>query len=143
MAIREGVGVRPVLRRVTGRATRDSVLKPLDCGSTHDSMRPPCAARDRRLRMTQCTEGWRLAEEPERSDGPTRAGSQATTQERKMSDLPQQPAGPDRGAVFTAVRPDRCDYRRAAVDALHFSKLMDRWFENCAARPAPAAHSAA
>jgi hypothetical protein len=28
------------------------------------------------------------------------------------------------------ARPDRYDYRRAALDALHFSKLMDRWFQN-------------
>ena len=28
------------------------------------------------------------------------------------------------------VRPDRYDYRRAALDALHFAKLMDRWFQN-------------
>lgn len=28
------------------------------------------------------------------------------------------------------VRPDRYGYRRAALDALHFPKLMDRWFRN-------------
>ncbi|GAA4117824.1 hypothetical protein GCM10022415_16080 [Knoellia locipacati] len=28
------------------------------------------------------------------------------------------------------VDPERYDYRRAAMDALHFSKLLDRWFQN-------------
>ncbi len=77
-----------------------------------------------------------------------------------MPDLPQQPREDRTvGTVFTApdgtrfqpsmfvtltldsygklrpgrgvpVRPDRYDYRRAALDALHFAKLMDRWFQN-------------
>ncbi len=77
-----------------------------------------------------------------------------------MQDLPQQPRQDRTvGTVFTApdgtayrpsmfvtvtldtygkirrgrgvpVRPDRYDYHRAALDALHFSKLMDRWFQN-------------
>lgn len=188
-AVREGVCVRPVLRRVTDRTTGDSVVTALDCGSTLDSKCPPCAARARRLRMTQCTEGWHLAKEPERSDGPhpsrepdeasaaevddspagengdedagsARRRSRSTRRLAGMPDLPQRP-WEDRtvGTVFTApggntyrpsmfvtlildsygkvrrgrgvpVRPDRYDYRRAALDALHFSKLMDRWFQN-------------
>lgn len=34
-----------------------------------------------------------------------------------------------RGQGFP-VDPDRYDYRRAAVDAMHFSKLVDRWVQN-------------
>jgi hypothetical protein len=77
-----------------------------------------------------------------------------------MPELPQRPVeGRTVGATFTApsgvtyrpsmfvtltlpsygkvrpgrgvpVHPDRYDYRRAALDALHFPKLMDRWFQN-------------
>lgn len=187
VAVREGVCVRPVLRRVTDRTTGESVVTALDCGSTLDSKCPPCAARARRLRMTQCTEGWHLSEEPERSersthegelgedsaaefdDSPTTEDEETGTGQRRtrstrrlegMPDLPQRPRE-DRtvGTVFTApdgtayrpsmfvtltldsygkvrpgrgvpARPDRYDYRRAALDALHFAKLMDRWFQN-------------
>ncbi|MQA17717.1 MAG: replication initiation protein, partial [Pseudonocardiaceae bacterium] len=30
----------------------------------------------------------------------------------------------------TPVDPDSYDYRRAALDALHFGKLVDRWWQN-------------
>ncbi len=89
-AVREGVCVRPVLRRVTDRTTGDSVVKALDCGSTLDSKCPPCAARARCLRMAQCTEGRHLTEEPERTDGPHPAGNLATTQQRKLTTSPRR-----------------------------------------------------
>jgi hypothetical protein len=134
--------------------------------------------------VTQCTEGWHLSEEPERSERPHQDGELAddsttevedspagqdedagTPQRRTrstrsldgMADLPQRP-GEDRtvGTVFTApvgtayrpsmfvtltlgsygkVRPGhglpaRYNYRRAALDALHFANLMDHWFQN-------------
>lgn len=185
-AVRQGVCVRPVLRRVTDRTTGDSAVTALDCGSTLDSKCPPCAARARRLRMTQCTEGWHLTEEPERSKRPhqdselrhdaaavddspttedeeTGTGQRRTRSTRRLEGMPELPQRPqeDRtvGAVFTApdgkayrpsmfvtltldsygkirpgrgvpVRPEHYDYRRAALDALHFPKLMDRWFQN-------------
>ncbi len=75
MAVREGVGVRPVPRRVTDRTTGDWVVKALDCGSTLDSKCPPCAARARRLRMTQCTQGWHLTEEQTAANDPTRTAN--------------------------------------------------------------------
>ena len=190
IASREGVCVRPVLRRVTDRITGESVVRALDCGSTLESRCPACAAKARRLRISQCIEGWHLAEEPEPSfaaaaaeettpesdeadDGTGGleddqldqggAGSRRVRSTRRlegMPDLPQQEIA-DRtvGTVFTApdgkayrpsmfvtltldsygrirpcqgvpARPERYDYRRAALDALHFPKLMDRWFQN-------------
>jgi hypothetical protein len=88
-AVREGVCVRPVLRRVTDRATGDSTIKALDCGSTLDSKCPPCAARARRLRMTECTEGWHLAQEPERSDEP-HPGAEPGDDSAEVDDSPRQ-----------------------------------------------------
>ncbi|HEV7173558.1 replication initiator [Pedococcus sp.] len=185
IAAREGVCVRPVVRRVTDRVTGESVVRALACGTTLESKCPACAAKARRLRMTQCTEGWHLAQEPEPADAgntPEDDGDPAsivdddtgdkedgTTEQRRvrstrrlegMPELPQQPVE-DRtvGAVFgpgdgkeyrpsmfvtltlgsygrvypgrgVPVHPDRYDYRAAALDALHFPKLMDRWFQN-------------
>ncbi|KRF25028.1 replication initiator [Phycicoccus sp. Soil803] len=178
----EGVCVRPVVRRVTDRVTGESVVRALDCGTTLESKCHACAAKARRLRITQCTEGWHLTREPEvgkmtepptedRDDVPSDVADadDDATQARRvrstrrldgMPQLPQQPVQ-DRtvGAVFAAgegkeyrpsmfvtltlgsygrvypgrgvpVRPERYDYRRAALDALHFPRLMDRWFQN-------------
>ncbi len=152
----------------------------MDCGSTLESRCPPCARKAVRLRMTQCTEGWHLTEEPmnaAESDSPVGdppaaedapdeqvKGSQRRVRStRRLSGMPELPQVPveDRtiGQVFTArdgtayrpsmfvtltlpsygkvrrgrgvpVRPDRYDYRRAALDALLFPRLMDRWFQN-------------
>ena len=199
IASREGVCTRPVLRRVSDRVTGESVVRALDCGSTLESRCPACAAKARRLRILQCTEGWHLAEEPQPllaaaddeeataeadnaddgadgleddqhdQDAEGGAGSRRVRSTRRlegMPDLPQQEIA-DRtvGTVFTApdgktyrpsmfvtltldsygrirpgqgvpARPERYDYRRAALDALHFPKLMDRWFQNLRRAPA-------
>ena len=71
LAANEGVCVRPLLRKVTDRATGDVRTVPIRCGSTRESVCPPCATKARRVRMQQCREGWHLTEDP-----PTaRAGS--------------------------------------------------------------------
>ena len=64
VAIAHGECVLPVLRRVTDRESGQSTVVAMDCGSTLESRRPPCARKAVRLRMAQCTEGWHLAEEP-------------------------------------------------------------------------------
>src|SRR6185312_15498279 len=59
-----GVCVRPLaMRRIdltTGRV--DVVTVP--CGSRWEDRCRPCADKNRRLRMTQCREGWHLDHEP-------------------------------------------------------------------------------
>ncbi|MGO4341145.1 replication initiator [Pedococcus sp. 2YAF34] len=193
IASREGVCTRPVLRRVTDRVTGGSVVRALDCGSTLESRCPACAAKARRLRTSQCTEGWHLTEEPEPSfaaadaeeatpepdeaddvtdgleddqhdpDAKDGSGSRRVRSTRRLEGMPELPqqeiADRTVGTVFTApdgktyrpsmfvtltldsygrirpgqgvpARPERYDYRRAALDALHFPKLMDRWFQN-------------
>lgn len=64
LAANEGVCVRPLLRKVTDRATGDVRTVPIRCGSTRESVCPPCATKARRVRMQQCREGWHLTEDP-------------------------------------------------------------------------------
>jgi hypothetical protein len=55
---------RPIVRRVTDRATGVAVPVVIPCGSTQESVCEACAARARRLRMQQCSEGWHMADDP-------------------------------------------------------------------------------
>lgn len=179
VAITQGVCCRPVLRRVTDRATGEAMTVPIPCGSTREHICPACATRAARLRMTQCREGWHLADDPqdhpavdaspdeavtdpdpgdEPSAGPRRVRS--TRRRQDAPDLPRLPmdattvgktfTAPDgttyRPSMFATLTlpsygriipgtgvpadPARYDYRRAALDALHFPKLVDRWVQN-------------
>ena len=196
-----GVCVRPVLRRVTDRATGTRTTVPIPCGSTRDYRCPPCAAKARRLRAQQCREGWHLTDDPLHHDPDDRDGKdgeqlgdpdvqlepddQADSEEqdgtgggrrvrstRRRSDAVELPRVPveDRtvGRTFTTgdgktyrpsmfvtltlgsygkvipagrdgkpkpgagtpVDPEAYDYRRAAVEALFFPRLFDRWVQN-------------
>jgi hypothetical protein len=65
LAVNESVCVRPVLRRVTDRATGTTTTVAIPCGSTRESRCPTCAKKARWLRMTQCAGGWHRDDEPE------------------------------------------------------------------------------
>lgn len=190
--IAEEVGVcrRPLLRRVTDRATGETTIVPIPCNSTMESVCPSCADRARRLRMHQCGEGWHLAEDPPRqtpaarsgavqclpvdpetarweedggASGPKRRGRRVRSTRRLegFPDLPTaEPEDTTLGATFTdpktgqewrpsmfltltldsygriqpgtgvPVDPKSYDYRRAALDALYFPRLVDRFWQN-------------
>jgi hypothetical protein len=180
LALNESVCVRPVLRRVTDRATGTTTTVAIACGSTRESRCPPCATKARWLRMTQCAEGWHRDDEPEDLDDPDHEETdqddqsddgnddreeeqrrvRSTRRRQDVSDLPRVPVeNRTIGRTFTApsgvtyrpsmfvtltlpsygkiisgrgvpVHPGRYDYRRAALDALHFPKLVDRWVQN-------------
>jgi hypothetical protein len=170
-----------VLRRVTDRTTGETTVVAIRCGSTREAKCPPCATLARRLRMTQCAEGWHRDDEPDTppsltTDGddddfdPTEGSAEGPNDDarrvrstRRRVDAPDLPRLPVEartvGRNFTApsgvtyrpsmfvtltlpsygkvipgrgipVDPARYDYRRAALDALHFSKLVDRWVQN-------------
>jgi hypothetical protein len=60
-----GVCVRPLaLRRIDLTTGRIDVV-PVPCGSTRETVCPPCADKARRLRVAQCREGWHLEDEPD------------------------------------------------------------------------------
>lgn len=179
-ALHDGVCIRPLIRSVTDRATGTSTRVLIRCGSTRESVCPPCADRARKLRAHQCLAGWHVSTEPEAAtpddreptddadpspepatdgDHPSRV-VRSTRRRRDVEDLPRVPMDPRTvGATFEArdgrtYRPSMFvtltlgsygatvpgrgiprdpasyDYRRAALDALHFSKLMDRFFQN-------------
>src|ERR671912_1211602 len=66
MAVKNGVCVRPVMKRVYDRQTSAETRIPIACGSTREAVCPPCARKARVLRMQQCQEGWHRDTEPDR-----------------------------------------------------------------------------
>lgn len=182
LAIKEKVCVRPLMRRVDDRQHGTSEIVAIPCGSTRETVCPPCAQKAKALRMLQCREGWHRTDEPER---PTDLDDQVDADEdqadldelpddlgddsrrvrstRRRQDAPDLPRVPrdDRtvGRMFlgrdgkeyrpsmflTLTMPsygpvlagrgvpvdlDQYDYRRQALDALHFPKLVDRFWQN-------------
>ncbi|MGW5239242.1 replication initiator [Monashia sp. NPDC004114] len=181
-----GVCVRPLLRKVTDRATGDVTTVPIACGSTREKVCPSCADKARRLRMHQCREGWHLTEDPPRhadldsgpgddpddeeqlkngpDDDEPGEGARRVRSTRHLPGFPHLPTIPveDRtiGQAFTddktgrtyrpsmfltftlpsygkvipgtgvPVNPATYDYRRAALDALLFPRLVDRLWQN-------------
>ncbi|MEV4888819.1 replication initiator [Nonomuraea sp. NPDC055795] len=209
-----GVCIRPMALRQLDLQTGKAKIVDVPCGTTLESKCPPCAKRNRQLRMAQCREGWHLDEEPAitpdepteeqrwlvefRADmqakrdstekvggdvadldavldgldaeinaagmrgsvvGPTAPKRSRSTRRRQDApDLPKRKmANTTLGRTFTSsegrtyrpslfvtltlpsygkvrdgvpVDPDAYDYQRAARDALHFSKLVDRFVQN-------------
>src|SRR5690606_18075243 len=64
VAKQHGVCIRPIpLKRLDTHNGKTEIID-VPCGATLDSKCPPCAKRNRQLRMAQCREGWHLDEEP-------------------------------------------------------------------------------
>ena len=174
----QGVCIRPVVHEVYDTVTKETRLVPTPCGSTRDSKCPPCAAKNRRLRMQQCREGWHLDKEPETSppaddppddpdddeqpeddeDEPPSRRKRSTKRRQDVPDLPRLPVEertvgqafttpsgktyrpsmfvtltlPSYGRVTKDGTPRDGDYnyRRAALDAMHFPKAVDRLWQN-------------
>ncbi|MGW4793964.1 replication initiator [Nonomuraea sp. NPDC004297] len=209
-----GVCIRPVpLKRLDTHTGLWEIID-VPCGATLEAKCPPCAKRNRHLRMAQCREGWHLDEEPTITpDEPNdeqrwlvefRADVQAQRDQadqagqdtadldelisgldeeinaagmrgnvlgrtipkrnrstRRRQDAPELPKRkminstlgrtfesadgktyrpslfvtltlPSYGKVNNGVpiNPDTYDYARAARDALHFSKVVDRFVQN-------------
>jgi Replication initiator protein, pSAM2 len=176
-ALDAGVCVRPVMTKVIDTSSGATQLVPIRCNSTREAQCPPCAERNRKLRMHQCREGWHLTEEPQRhtagsgndedqpddnavpDDEDTERRVRSTRRREDAPDLPRLPVedrtighafvAPDgktwRPSMFLTltmpsygrvtsdgvpVDPARYDYRRAALDAIHFPKLVDRFWQN-------------
>lgn len=171
LAEAHGVCIRPVIHQVTDTVTGKAQLVPTACGATLVSKCPPCAQRNRLLRMQQCREGWHLTEEPERKPADPRGPEEPEAEDqtvrrvrstRRRQDAPNLPRLPVEartvGVEFTSSsgqtyrpsmfatftlpsygrvlsdgtprNPATYDYRRAALDALHFPKLVDRLWQN-------------
>ncbi|WP_084964588.1 replication initiator [Thermoactinospora rubra] len=209
-----GVCIRPIpLKRLDTHTGRWDLID-VPCGSTLESKCPPCAKRNRHLRMAQCREGWHLDHEPvitpeeatdeqrwliefradmqAQRDHAAAAGGDTTDLDavltaideeinaagmrgsvlgrtapkrvrstKRRQDAPDLPrrkvASTTLGRTFQApdgkvyrpslfvtltlpsygkvrdgvpVDPDAYDYARAARDALHFAKLVDRFVQN-------------
>jgi hypothetical protein len=113
-----GVCRRPLLRRVTDRATGDVTAVPIPCGSTRASVCPACADKARRLRMQQCREGWHLVDDPlppeatdaedenEDPEDTTGTGELRTRSTRRLDGFPDLPK----------VRPEHTSVGRTFTD---------------------------
>ncbi|GGK60989.1 hypothetical protein Ppa06_25110 [Planomonospora parontospora subsp. parontospora] len=218
IAKHNGVCIRPIVLRRLDVRTGHSEDVNVPCGATREAKCPPCAKRNRYLRMAQCREGWHLDAEPattpdeadeqqrwliefradaqakrdaaERDGTPEEVAdwdeaiaeideeiraagmrgslsgrnagkrSRSTRRRQDAPDLPKRAMNPTtlgrtftgaNGAVYrpsmfitltlpsygriragqgVPVDPASYDYRRAARDALHFSKLVDRFVQN-------------
>ncbi|MFI6712843.1 replication initiator [Nonomuraea sp. NPDC050478] len=214
VAKQHGVCIRPVPLKRLDTQTGQWEIVDVPCGSPMEAKCPPCAKRNRHLRMAQCREGWHLDEEPvitpdepndeqrwlvefradiqAQRDDADKAGAdtaeldaliegldeeinnagmrgnvlgrtapkrtRSTKRRQDAPDLPkrtmtnttlgrtfQAPDGktyrpslfvtltlPSYGKVRDGVPldPETYDYQRAARDALHFSKLIDRFVQN-------------
>ncbi|MFC5175594.1 replication initiator [Nocardioides taihuensis] len=171
LAEKHDVCTRPLMHEVTDSVGGSTHIVSTRCGATLESKCPPCARRNRILRMQQCREGWHLDEEPalepssaladaerEPSEPDDRRGRstkrrqdapnlpRATRSDRTVGTQFTSPSGetyrpsmfitftlPSYGRVRpdgTPVDPNTYDYRRAALDALHFPKLVDRVWQN-------------
>ncbi|MFI9430237.1 replication initiator [Streptosporangium brasiliense] len=216
IAKHNGVCIRPVVLRRLDIHTGTTEDVNVPCGTTLEAKCPPCAKRNRYLRMAQCREGWHLDAEPSTTpdepneeqrwlvefradmqaqrDAADKAGDDTTDLDavlagldeeinaagmrgtllgrttakrtrstRRRQDAPDLPRRVRRnttlGRTFTGsdgatyrpslfitltlpsygrvragqgvpVDPDAYDYPRAARDALHFSKLVDRFVQN-------------
>jgi hypothetical protein len=64
LAEQHGVCIRPLAMRRIDTTTGRIDIVPVPCGSTREDQCPPCADKARRLRMTQCRQGWHLETEP-------------------------------------------------------------------------------
>jgi hypothetical protein len=64
LAEQHGVCTRPLAMRRIDTTTGRTDIVPVPCGSTREDQCRPCAEKARRLRMTQCRQGWHLATEP-------------------------------------------------------------------------------
>ncbi|MEV0382777.1 replication initiator [Nonomuraea sp. NPDC050643] len=214
VAKQHGVCIRPVALKRLDTHTGQSEIIDVPCGATLDAVCPPCAKRNRQLRMAQCREGWHLDHEPiitpdqpndeqrwliefradmqAQRDQADQAGqsttdldavitgldeeinaagmrgnvlagaaskrNRSTRRRQDAPDLPQRKmAATTLGRTFTGsdgkiyrpslfvtltlpsygkikdgvpVDPETYDYARAARDALHFAKLVDRFVQN-------------
>jgi replication initiator protein RepSA len=70
VAIENGACIRPIQLRRTDKETGQTETVLVPCGSTLDSVCPPCAERAKTLRAAQCREGWHLEDEPDLTPGP-------------------------------------------------------------------------
>src|SRR3954454_15554671 len=102
VALDQGVCVRPVMHEVYDTVTKSTQLIPTPCGATRERKCPPCAQKNRRLRMQQCREGWHLDQEPERHgeatepapaapDSPPVRRVRSTKRRQDAPDLPTVP----------------------------------------------------
>jgi len=72
LAVENGACIRPIQLRRTDRDTGQAETVLVPCGSTLDSVCPPCAERAKTLRAAQCREGWHLEDEPVMEPDPAR-----------------------------------------------------------------------
>ena len=118
VAVEVGACVHPIMRRLIDTTTGEARLVPIPCGATWAGHCPPCAERHRKLRATQCREGWHLDEDPIRpADG--------DDQDNEHEDQEQDGESGDRRVRSTRRRDDLPDLPRLPVEARSLGQVYE------------------
>lgn len=64
VAVEVGACVHPIMQRLIDTTTGEARVVAIPCGATWAGHCPPCAERNRKVRATQCREGWHLDQDP-------------------------------------------------------------------------------
>ena len=114
---------RPADRRPLDQDDEDQDDEPTTRMTRRGGCGPPAAGRTRRT----CP-GCRWPRPPSAAPSPPRTGG--SSGRRCSSPSPCPPTARSGPAPASRSTPRTYDYRRAALDALHFSKLLDRFVQN-------------
>jgi hypothetical protein len=116
-ALHAGVCVRPVLREAVDTWTGDTHVIALRCGTVREAACPPCAVRNRSLRMSQCAEGWHLVDDP--LDTPVDAAGSLEDDDPLVEDgAPVEDEAPgERRARSTRRRDDAPELPRPSMES--------------------------
>jgi hypothetical protein len=128
VAVEVGACLRPVMQRLTDTTTGESRVVPIPCGATLASSCPPCAERNRKLRIQQCREGWHLSEDPippddEDDDQADELTGQQPEQGGDQDDVDQD--DPTRRVRSTRRRQDAPNLPRRDVEARSVGQVYE------------------
>jgi hypothetical protein len=104
LAQAEGVCIRPLLHKITDTTTGQLHVVPIRCGSTREAVCPPCAQRNRWLRMQQCREGWHLDTEPEIAVEPDQSAGDDQADNAQDDENPRDDEAVDAGRRVRSTR---------------------------------------
>jgi len=124
LALAQRVCIRPLLRRVEDRQAGTDDLVAIPCGSTRDSVCPPCAQKAKVLRMQQCAEGWHRTDEPEYDDQRDTDDQDPDDDDQDRKETDDDLEEPERRVRSTKRRQDAPDLPRVAPEGRTIGRVF-------------------